>query len=240
MFSSLLTTLHFDFLICCRFPMLTGEKQGKRGICGCTLWHHQGLIPRKVFQRTIFLKWVEQKDFSNFQGFHWENHLKVLMKCFFPPEIIGTFTMFNQGQMETSLTDGYNYNAISSPLLPLICKIKQGENHQTAPAQVQNIYLASLFTKAKSWETLSSTVNQKEKSCCLVSSPKPCQIKGKHRTKFRASSCTRSRALCTGAHAHLCALRPLLGWQNWDKQLWRNSVYKPMFSAGGLTRPSSK
>lgn len=37
MFSSLLTTLRFDFLICCRFPMLTGEKQGKRGICGCTL-----------------------------------------------------------------------------------------------------------------------------------------------------------------------------------------------------------
>lgn len=48
--------------------------------------------------------------------------------------------MFNQGQMETSLTDGYNYDAISSPLLPLICKIKQGgTNHQTAPAQVQNI-----------------------------------------------------------------------------------------------------
>lgn len=98
-------------------------------------------------------------------------------------EIIGTFTMFNQGQMETSLTDGYNYNAISSPLLPLICKIKQGGgNHQTAPAQVQNIIYRSQKLRDSQFNF----------SCCLVSSPKPRQIKARHRTKFRASSRTRT------------------------------------------------
>lgn len=128
--------------------------------------------------------------------------MKVLMKCFFPPEIIGTFTMLNQGQMETSLTDGYNYNAISSPLLPLICKIKQGEKSSDSTCTSPKYLFGLLIYQSQKLRDSQFNCQPKRKELLLGILPKTPPNKGKAHNKVpRLFVHTLPRAVHRGARA---------------------------------------